>query len=412
MSAGKADDDPIAIYEGQIGSWRAGRYIGEVQFENGVLRIEPRFGMPNLLRWLGEIWGVKLLDSSGAWKDQNLWFWFIIAHLWNSKLIAAAKHGLPYRRSDTVHTGMALRGKLLPLKTALIRAVRDEHLVSNARIRLVDHRIGSIVLLAAQDLNRVLLSKGPRPSWIPLRGAEILNELRTALGSHINEPVSQMAHSIRYTPINEGYRPLVNLSLSILSRKQRSPSIDGTGTTHGLLLDMAEIWELYVAKLLRAGLSNLRVSHTGRTNNSDWCLLKSKSGKPLQSLRPDIIISDGIDRCLAIVDAKYKNTRSGSGRVNGVSREDLYQLSAYLAAFGNSDDRLDGFLIYPEDPFGQVATNLSSGNPWQVTSGQQRHLWFLSVDGLDVPLGTGFSTSENAMVEAVEVAIKTIISTG
>jgi 5-methylcytosine-specific restriction enzyme subunit McrC len=110
----KSDNEPVAIYESTTGRWRAGRYVGELRFENSILRIEPRFGMPSLLRWLGEIWGVRLLDGGGAMKEQSLWLWLIIAHLWSGRLVAAAKHGLPYRRSDAIHVGPALRGKLLP----------------------------------------------------------------------------------------------------------------------------------------------------------------------------------------------------------------------------------------------------------------------------------------------------------
>jgi 5-methylcytosine-specific restriction enzyme subunit McrC len=90
VGAPKSDDEPVAIYESTIGRWRAGRYVGELRFENGILRIEPRFGMPSLLRWLGEIWGVRLLDGGGAMKEQSLWLWLIIAHLWSGRLIAAA----------------------------------------------------------------------------------------------------------------------------------------------------------------------------------------------------------------------------------------------------------------------------------------------------------------------------------
>jgi hypothetical protein len=46
------------------------RYVGEVQFEGRTLRIEPRFGMPSLMRRLTTIWGVRLVDSKGLPKSQ------------------------------------------------------------------------------------------------------------------------------------------------------------------------------------------------------------------------------------------------------------------------------------------------------------------------------------------------------
>ncbi len=406
VGAPKPENEPIAVYDNMAGRWRAGRYVGELQFENGILRIEPRFGMPSVLRWLGEIWGVRLLDGGGgALKEQSLWLWFIIAHLWSGRLTAAAKHGLPYRRSDAIHRGTALRGKLLPYQTALMRAVCDDHLVSKTRVRVVDHLIGEIVLLASQHLNRALGVKCPRPGWLPERGKEILDELRSILGPHCDAATAHKAHAIRYTPITESYRPLVDLSLSILARKPRAPSTDGVAKSHGLLLDMAEIWELYVAKILQAGLPALRVLHTGRANYNFKWLLTSERGRTLQSLRPDILILDGSDRCLGIADAKYKNTRVRPENVNGVVRDDLYQLAAYLSGFGNANNKLDGFLIYPEDNGGQVAQMLTPNNPWLFTSGHNRTLWFLSVYGADSHHASGITSNEQMLVDQIGAAL-------
>jgi 5-methylcytosine-specific restriction enzyme subunit McrC len=237
---------------------------------------------------------------------------------------------------------------------------------------------------------------------------EILDDLRSALGPHCDEAAAHKSHAIRYTPITEGYRPLVDLSVSILRRKPRAPDADGNAKSHGLLLDMAEIWELYIAKILQTGLPGLQVLHSGRSNfNFQW-LLSSGTGRLLQSLRPDILILNANERCLAIADAKYKNTRTNSENVNGVSREDLYQLSAYLSGFGNSERRMDGFLIYPEDAAGQVTSSLSSGNPWRVAAGHDRHLWFMSVNGLDAPEGATLSHSEQTMVMEIGAALEDI----
>ena len=171
---------------------------------------------------------------------------------------------------------------------------------------------------------------------------------------------------------------------------------------------MAEIWELYIAKILQTGLPGLQVLHTGRSNfNFQW-LLTSSTGRVLQSLRPDILILNENERCLAIADAKYKNTRTNSENVNGVSREDLYQLSAYLSGFGNSERRMDGFLIYPQDDGGQVTSSLALGNPWRVTAGHDRHLWFMSVNGVDAPEGAALSNSEQTMVVHIGTALEDI----
>ena len=124
---------------------------------------------------------------------------------------------------------------------------------------------------------------------------------------------------------------------------------------------MAEVWELYVAKVLQLGLTGYRVEHTGRTREHFRWLFRSEidDGMLLGSLRPDIIITDDRERFLAVADAKYKNTKIRDGTLTGVAREDLYQISAYLSGFGEPKSRLDGFLIYPTDNEGEVSKRLT-----------------------------------------------------
>jgi len=400
------DDEPIASFDSASGSWWAGRYIGEVQFEGRVLRIEPRFGMPALLRWLTTIWGVRLTDSKGRYQHQRIWLWLVIAHLWSGRLIAAAKHGLPYKRIERVHYGRSLRGRLLARNTALIRAVGGDRLVSMTRVRVVDPDIGGVLLAAFDSLCTVLGHRGERNSWLPDRGRTLVDDLASALGTRTNPQIKGEYTKIRYSPMTENYRSIVDLSLSILAQRPRLPSSGGDGKAFGVLLDMAEIWELYVAKLLQIGLPELRVSHTGRaTKHFRWLLRNSIDEDRLGSLRPDIVIADHNDRCVAIVDAKYKTSRINVVNRTGVATDDLYQLAAYLSGFGEPMSRLDGFLIYPDDEGGQVAQRLAPKNPWTFESAPQRRLWFVTAKcggSVDPQI---INASERAMAVLIQSAI-------
>ncbi len=375
------DDEPIVSFDSISGTWWAGRYIGEVQFEGRALRLEPRFGMPALMRWLATIWGVRVVNSKGRYEQQRIWLWLIIAHLWAGRLIAAAKHGLPFRRVDSVHSGRALRGRLLTRETAIARAARDDRLVSLTRIRVVDPVIGGTLLAAFERLSAALGAREPANYWLPDRAKTVINDLRAALGGRAAFQATVGHAEVRYSPMTETYRAAVDLSLSILARRPRVATPGGETKAFGVLLDMAEIWELYIAKLLQIGVPGVHVAHTGRTTHHFRWLLSSVHGTDtFGSLRPDILILDHRDRCLAIADAKYKTTRISVGNRTGVIREDLYQLTAYLAGFADPPSRLDGFLIYPADGDGQVAHYLSPKNPWKVASAPEQNLWFLAMN--------------------------------
>lgn len=375
------DEEPVASFDGATGTWWAGRYVGEVHFEGRTLRLEPRFGMPALMRWLTTIWGVRLVDSKGRYEQQGIWLWLVIAHLWASQLIAAAKHGLPFRRIETVYQGRALRGRLLARDTAFFRAIGDDRVASMTRVRVVDPIIGGVLLAAFNRLRAALGSHGEKNYWLPDRGRSLVDELQSALGGRAGTISTGGQTQVRYSPITENYRSVVELSQSILAHRPRMTASGGEGKALGVLLDMAEIWELYVAKILHVGLPGYRVSHTGRaTEHFRWLLNSETDGDKFGSLRPDIIITDRKERCLAIVDAKYKTNRINTVNRTGIVTDDLYQLVAYLSGFGDSNSRLDGFLIYPADESGQVAHRLSPKNPWQVSSASRRNLWFVSTN--------------------------------
>lgn len=402
-------DEPIATFDGISGKWWAGRYIGEIQFAGRTLRLEPRFGMPTLMRWLTAVWGVRVIDSKGKYEQQRIWLWLVIAHLWSGRLIAAAKHGLPFRRTATIHEGRALRGKLLTRETALARVAGNDRLISVTRARVVDPAIGHILLAAFERLTAALELHGERNFWLPDRGKTVINDLRSTLGGRAAAVSAHaLTHNIRYSPITEAYRSVVDLSISILDQRPRIAASGGESRTFGVLLDMAEIWELYVAKLLQIGLPGLRVSHTGRSNHHFRHLLTSVNGDFFGSLRPDILISDSFNRCLGIADAKYKTNRIRGDNRTGIVTEDLYQLAAYLSGFGDPGRRLDGFLIYPADNEGQVFRRLSPKNPWTLTSVPQRRLWFLATgDGTDDQENVATPTeAERRLASLIQTALE------
>jgi 5-methylcytosine-specific restriction enzyme subunit McrC len=400
------DHDPIAAYDSASRVWWADRYVGELNFENRTLRIEPRFGMPSLMRWLSTIWGVRLLETEGSYEHRRVWLWAIIAHLWASRLITAAKHGLPARRVDEIYRGTALRGRLLARPSALGRATGDDRLVSMTRIRAVDAAIGGILLAAFARLKRVLGEYDESVNWLPDRGRILMHDLQYALGERVQWKPATSHRTIRYSPITEGYRPVVELSLSILNQRPLTTGATGGRKVFGILLDMAEIWELYIAKLLQLGLSGFRVVHCGRTREHfRWLFHSAVDEDTLGSLRPDIVIADNQGRLVGLADAKYKTTTPSARNRAGVAREDLYQIASYLSGFGDPESRLDGFLIYPSDEHGEVTNRLTFKNPWTLSSAPRRNLWFLSTTPTAAAQCEALSDTEKRMARVIHAVI-------
>ena len=199
------DVEQIAFYDERSGCWWTGRYVGEVQYEGRTLRIVPRFGMPNLLRWLSCIWGIRLLSTKGTYEKTQIWLWALLAKVWESQLLAAAKHGLPTSRVYQLHRGQTIRGRLEVRLTAQELNTGKQNAISQTRNRYVDHRIGGIIFYAFEQLRRELRHLGDERSWLTLRGQTIVTDLRT----HVNRrELYQCSRVARARPIYSNHRNL------------------------------------------------------------------------------------------------------------------------------------------------------------------------------------------------------------
>jgi 5-methylcytosine-specific restriction enzyme subunit McrC len=213
---------------------------------------------------------------------------------------------------------------------------------------------------------------------------------------------------IRYTPITESYRAIVELSLAIARQQPLSPSQEGHRDVFGVLIDMAEVWELYVYHLLRSLLvDNADVVHTGRARSPDSYLLASSvTGQNLGGLLPDIMIRNlRTGKCLAVVDAKYKTTVPGPDRPYGLVREDLYQMTAYLAAYRDASGPLPGALVFPGTTGSRNLEVLHAASPWRLAK-TDCTMSFLGV-ACEATAGgsSSWTSSETALADSVRQMI-------
>lgn len=174
------------------------------------------------------------------------------------------------------------------------------------------------------------------------------------------------------------------------------------------LIDMAEVWELYVYHLLRSALRGVEVVHTGRDlRGSDYLISSDRTGERLGSLRPDILIRAAhTNRLLAILDAKYKTTKQTPERPHGVQREDLYQLAAYLSAYGSQSELVSGGLIYPATEHTTNIIALETKSPWRF-SASGRPLWFFGIRcETDSSNNMQLSEGEVSFMKAIQNALE------
>lgn len=358
-------DDPV-VYCERDGKWWCGRYIGAIRFEGRTLRIRPRFGMATLEQWLEFALNLTFTEVSGELRDHEAFLPQLLARLWSRALVTAGRHGLPAFRQDTIHHGPVLRGRLDVQRTVRERLAGRPGLSSVHRSRSLENPVVQAIVAGYASLRR-WIGGAQLTKAIADRAQDLIDHMLSVVPLTAGPPLEGELERVRYTPITAGYRTAVRLSMQIARHRGLFHETTPGGSATGVLLDVAEIWELFVIACLRAALPEREVLHGTRdSEGNDWLLTSESGKKTLGWLKPDALLR--LPRGVLIVDAKYKSLRPRWDRPRGVEREDLYQMGAYLSRFASAGG--EALLVYPADAEVSLPEVVSDG-PWRFGNGQR-----------------------------------------
>ena len=344
------------------GSFRAGRFIGEVRRGERVLEIRPRLGLPAITHWANTALNLRLLPTSAGHDGMGFLLAELQAAMWRRLLTKATQHGYPATRAQVHHRGELVRGHLDIGGTVAMRAAGLHGIASIHKEKTLDNPASRAIVLAARTLQKEL----HRPNWQGAEIASLLAHLVARTGSRPPLPTNRELRRIRYTPMTLPYKRAVELSWRIASGKTLHSSAE-SDDYDGALLDVAELWELFLLHCVRGAVpENFDVIHG--TTSSQTPLLQSTvdSSRTFGRLFPDILISDS-DGPRMVIDAKYK-------RLEGpfpVAREDLYQLTSYVVGLGERR-QLVGMLAYPKFDMTPMSFAEELG-PWLTPGEGTRH---------------------------------------
>jgi 5-methylcytosine-specific restriction enzyme subunit McrC len=365
--SGERDEDEPVVYCAWDGTWWAGRYVGSLSFEGHSLTIEPRFGLATLRNWLFEATSVVLTDAPGRLREDESFIAQLLASVWAHGFVEAARHGLPALRRDIAAKGPTIRGRLDVAASLRMIAAGGGQVVSIRSERSLDHAASDAIVAAYGVLRRWL--GVPDDLWMPTRAKQLIPNLMSVTGARPRVPTKAELDKIRYTPITAGFAPIAELSRQIANRRGLTADVDASGDTKGVLLDVAELWEMYVLSVLRKAAAPLTVTHGTRERAATKKMLHSDvTGQGLGTLIPDAILHAG-GEIQGVVDAKYKSLHPSERAPHGPQREDLYQMAAYLGRFLPADSRASwGMLAYPLDPERPSIPHAEQFSPWSLDS--------------------------------------------
>ncbi|MDN4051759.1 hypothetical protein QPK32_01500 [Massilia sp. YIM B02763] len=352
---GKRNQDDaliLALTEEAEAGWVAqtGNYVGSVTYHKHRFEIRSRFGdafVQRMLNFSNDIYvddwtsPAERIDASKPDYARALIFMMFVQALEKAHLL-----GLPKAYRSIRHHEHVVRGRI-----DIPRFIREDlpfagRVASVAREQLPSQSIIDVLAKAIQVIDRsggagmLLRIAHVRMKLVSLRRNKAVD------AATIRQAKTEKALA---NPIFAPYRKVLRLAEVIIQLDSARDAPDGSTGMAGLLVNVAELFEIYVGKLLALHFPEWSVSspairlHAGRFYE--------------RSIIPDIVMAHEDGRRVVVLDTKYKRMNFlGSGRygMGDVDREDFFQIATYMSHFEHRPGKqlVVGGLLYPlaEEP--------------------------------------------------------------
>jgi 5-methylcytosine-specific restriction enzyme subunit McrC len=175
-------------------------------------------------------------------------------------------------------------------------------------------------------LKAVLLRLARVSAALDVRRA--VNELQIRLAEVTDVPVTrQDVQALTFDRSNRRWENVFRQCEWLLAGF--GPSVAaGRNESVALLFDMNFLFEAWVTRQWRRWCAPL--GYTLSAQDRGRCLAQDSAGKNAFPLRPDIVIRDGENKVVQILDAKWKQPGEN---LAGISQADVYQMTAYAQAY-------------------------------------------------------------------------------
>jgi McrBC 5-methylcytosine restriction system component len=334
----RGGDDPQAnimpFERDESGAWRASRWIGTFHHEGVDYTIIPRIGVKLFARIAVEAVSVALLpEGAGPNRSKLHGLLDLLPLVWCLALRRArSRQGIPrlYVERRAVDR-VSLRGRLDLPRQLTENRFAQQHLACIWSELTFDNPITRMILITIDHLARA--------RSFPFGGqggnfARELEELRTQLLLHGTRRYADLPEErISWSRANDRYRIVHDFGRAIV-RRRRSDSAPTAGDA--VLLDSAEIWELFLFRRLQAVIRKnrlkLRIEWPRERRTAPRMLLEWQ-GRRTRALIPDIVVteSDGGGRT-AILDAKYRAFAAPDADHSVADQMALYAMTADASA--------------------------------------------------------------------------------
>ena len=317
-------------------------YIGKFVWQGLEIDIKSRFSNTFLERMLNFANDIFLDDVSitGNKVDKDFDISkYIIYYMFIQNLEKAFLLGLPKAYKSIEHHEMKLKGKIdinkfikydIPFQGKISSVSREQKEIQE----IIDVLYKAVKII---DKNNKAFLKNISHIKTHLKQYKSNNYVS-------NETINRALKSkALQNPIFAPYKKVLEYARFIINGNNIEKN-DGKQETFGFIINVAELFEIYITKLLQKEFSDWYVE-------SPHLRLDEKFGKTYlysRKIIPDIVMIK--DKNVIVFDTKYKKMNFNYVKGNGVDvdRNDFFQINTYMSYYQNQNYNVKiGGLLYP-----------------------------------------------------------------
>ncbi len=342
------DDLIISIKKDGDGNYLAqtGNYVGKFKWQGLDIDIKSRFSNTFLERMLNFSNDIFLDDSSltGSKVDKDFDISkYIIYYMFVQNLEKAFLLGLPKAYRSVEHHEMKLKGKIdinkfikydIPFQGKISSVSREQKEIQE----IIDVLYKAVKIIDKN--NKAFLKNIPH----------IKTHLKQYKSNNYvsNETINKAFKSkALQNPIFAPYKKVLEYAKFIINGNNIEEKKDGKQKTFGFIINIAELFEIYMTKLIQKEFSEWRVESPKIELYPNQFFSRK--------IIPDIVMKK--DNDVLVFDTKYKKMKMQGKNQNGagdVDRNDFFQINTYMSYYQNHSNKYNvkiGGLLYPMDSF-------------------------------------------------------------
>lgn len=398
---------------------QTGNYIGKFKYNKDDIDIKSRFSdlfLKRMLNFANDVYldDVSVFDAQNNEKNSLDYSKFIIYYMFIQQLEKAFLLGLPKSYVSVNHHEMKVKGKIninrfikydIPFKGKISSTSREQKEIQE----IIDVLYKSITIIEKESKNN--------------NGISIKNilHIKTHLKQHksnryvSNETVNKAIKSkALQNPIFSPYKKVLEYAKLIIDANNLEEKKDADKETFGFLVNVAELFEIYLVKLLQHRMPDWNIQH-----DRDNKISLYKEQFYSRHMYPDIVMKHKYNNKVMVFDAKYKRmtfkTGGGDGGYGDLDRSDFYQIHSYMSYYNNQENTtlIAGGLLYPiSSEFDCRFSNDEKCNKEYTDKKAHSDSWFGSsktkfiVDGIDLSKDNlsmdDILESENSFIERIQ----------